>query len=178
MLSNDKEDLILRPFADSDSQQLARLCNNKKIWDNVRDFIPFPYTEQHAEEFINFCKNENPKVTFAIERKGELTGCIGLVRQSDVYRLGAELGYWIGEPFWNQGIATEAVRLITQYGFEKLRLLRICSGVFDFNTGSKKVLEKAGFKMEGVFEQSIVKNGVICNEYRYAKINPHFVYGI
>ena len=93
-----------------------------------------------------------------------------MVLQTDVYRLSAEIGYWIGEPYWGLGIATRAVELLTQYGFNQLGLVRIYSGVFDFNVPSRKVLEKAGFKLEGIFEKSIIKNGEIRDEYRYAKL--------
>jgi RimJ/RimL family protein N-acetyltransferase len=162
--------VTLRGFKETDCNQLAKLCNNRKIWDNLRDFIPSPYSEQNAVDFIKICRLENPQVTFAIHYNEELAGCIGLVLQSDIYRLSAEIGYWIGEPFWGLGIATTAVELLTEYGFEQLKLIRIYSGVFEYNLASQRVLEKAGYKKEGVFEKSIIKNGVICNEYRYAKI--------
>lgn len=161
--------LTLRSFNEEDNTRLAELCNNKNIWNNVRDYLPFPYTVQHAAEFIALCRQEIPQTTFAIEFKGELAGCVGLVRQTDIYRLNAEIGYWIGEPYWGLGIATKAVELITAYGFEKLKLIRIYSGVFDFNKASQRVMEKAGFKLECISEKSIIKNGMICNEYRYAK---------
>ncbi len=120
-------------------------------------------------EFRNICQDENPPVTFAVDYKGELAGCIGLVKQTDVYKLTAEIGYWIGEPYRGLGIATKAVELITEYGFRQLNLVRIYSGVFDFNVASQRVLEKSGFKLEGIFEKSIIKNGRICDEFRYAK---------
>jgi [ribosomal protein S5]-alanine N-acetyltransferase len=160
----------LRIFSDKDQSRLAELCNDVRIWNNVRDIFPNPYSEEDAVRFINSCKKEDPPLTFAIDYKGELAGCTGLVRQADVYRLSAELGYWIGEPYRGMGIATNAVKLIAEYGFEQLGLVRIYSGVFDFNTASRRVLEKAGFKLEGIFEKSTIKNGIICNEYRFAKV--------
>ena len=168
----DKE-IKLRQFKKSDSKKLAELCNNKKIWDNLRDYIPFPYSENNAIDFIKHCWTENPQVTFAIEINGELAGCIGLVKQTDVYKLTAEIGYWLGEPFWSMGIMTKAVRLITEYGFTNLGLIRIYTGVFDFNKASQKVLEKAGFKFECIFEKSVLKNNKICDEYRYGLINKN-----
>ncbi len=168
----DKE-ITLRPFKDSDSKSLAELCNNKKIWDNLRDYIPFPYIENNAIEFIKHCQAESPQQTFAIEFNGEFAGSIGLVKQTDVYRLSAEIGYWLGEPFWGQGIATKAVKLIAEYGFRQLGLIRIYSGVFDFNKASQQVLEKAGFTLEYIVEKSIIKNEKICDEYRYGLINKN-----
>ena len=163
----------LRPFTDSDSKRLAELCNNKKIWNNLRDYIPFPYTDINAIDFIKYCQTENPQLTFAIEINGEFAGSIGLVRQPDVYKLTAEIGYWLGEPFWGMGIATKAVRLIVEYGFNNLGLVRIYTGVFDFNKASQRVLEKSGFKLECIFEKSVFKNDKICDEYRYGLINKN-----
>lgn len=160
----------LRKLIPEDKKDLAQLANNKKIFDNVRDFFPFPYTEKDAIEFINTCKKEDPPCTFAIEYRQELAGVIGLLLQSDVYRKSAEIGYWLGEPFWNKGIATEAVKLMTDYTFNTLKMVRIYTGVFDFNKASQRVLEKCGYKLEGIFEKSIFKNNKICNEYRYARI--------
>jgi len=161
--------LSLRRLRESDQSILAELCNNKKIWNNVRDQLPSPYTEEHAIEFIGTCQKEDPPTTFAIEYMGKLAGCIGLTRQTDVYRLNAEIGYWIGEPFWGQGIATKAVELITAYGFDQLGLVRIYSGVFEFNKASQRVLEKAGYQLEYIAQNAVIKNGQICHEYRYAK---------
>jgi len=164
-----KDSVHLRCFGESDQFRLVELCNNINIWNNVRDLLPHPYSDEHAIEFVQNCRQENPQYTFAIDYNGELAGCTGLVKQTDVYKLTAEIGYWIGEPYWGLGIATTAVELLTEYGFHQLGLVRIYSGVFDFNTASRRVLEKAGFKLEGIFEKSVIKNGKICDEYRYAK---------
>lgn len=133
--------------------------------------MPHPYHEKDAEVFVNqICAKENPQQTFAIEYKSALVGCIGLKKQSDVYRLSAELGFWIGERFWNKGIATEAIQLACYYAFEYLELIRVYAAVFDFNIASKKALEKAGFTLEAVLEKAVIKNGQICDEYRYARL--------
>ncbi|MEP6584622.1 MAG: GNAT family N-acetyltransferase [Ginsengibacter sp.] len=165
------EKIFLRPLEDDDKIELAQLANNKKIWNNVRDHLPFPYTIEDAVSFINFSKQEKASLIYAIEWDGHFCGVIGLVAQADVYRRTAEIGYWLGEPFWNKGIATEAVRLITDYGFTQLGYLRIHTGIFEFNIGSMKVLEKNGYNKDGIFEKNIFKNGKILDEHRYSKIN-------
>jgi len=165
-----KDSIKLRPFALSDIQRLAQLANNKNVWDNLRDYIPHPYTEKDAEDYIIFCNNQNPMTNFAIAYNDELVGTIGLILQKDVYRKSAEIGYWIGEPYWGKGIVTKAVELIVEYGFKNLDIIRIFTGVFDFNIGSQKVLEKNGFEKEAIFKNAIFKNGKICNEVKYAKI--------
>lgn len=165
-----KDSIKLRPFALSDIERLAQLANNKNVWDNLRDYIPHPYTEKDAEEYIIFCNNQNPMTNFAIAYNDELVGTIGLILQKDVYRKSAEIGYWIGEPYWGKGIVTKAVELMVEYGFQNLDIIRIFTGVFDFNIGSQKVLEKNGFEKEAIFKNAIFKNGKICNEVKYAKI--------
>ncbi|MDT0608158.1 GNAT family N-acetyltransferase [Croceitalea rosinachiae] len=161
----------IRPLNLSDKAELAKLANNKKVWDNLRDYIPFPYKEGDAEFFINLAIKEEPKQTFGIEYKGKLSGVIGLVKQKDVYQKSAEIGYWIGELYWGNGIATKAVELIIKYGFDKLGLNRIYTGVFEYNIGSMKVLEKNGFKKEGIFKNAIFKNDKVYNEHRFYKLN-------
>jgi len=166
-----KQKIKIRPLELSEKNELAKLANNKKIWNNLRDYIPFPYTESDADFFINLTKKEEPKQTFGIEYEGKLSGIIGLVIQKDVYKKSAAIGYWIGEPFWGNGIATKAVELITKYGFDKLDLNRIYTGVFEYNTASMKVLEKNGYEKEGIFKNAIFKNDKICDEHRFFKIN-------
>ena len=150
---------------------MATLINNKKIIDNLRDVIPFPYTEYDAENFIYAHENERPILTFAIEYEKNFCGVIGLVRQTDVYRFTAEIGYWIGEPYWNKEIASQAVRLISTYAFNELNLIRIHAGIFEYNNASMRVLEKCGYEKDGIFKKSVIKNGLIWDEHRYSLVN-------
>ena len=145
----------LRRLKTSDSERIANLANNRKISNHLRDIFPYPYGIKDAEFFIDSVINEDPQVTFAIEYHGDLCGVIGLVPQKDVYSKCAEIGYWLGEPYWGKGIATRAVKLIIEYGFKNLHLIRIHTGVFDGNIPSMRVLEKNGFKKEGVFNMSL-----------------------
>jgi RimJ/RimL family protein N-acetyltransferase len=165
-------DVSLRPLNETDAQALALLANNKKISDNLRDAFPCPYKLEDAVGFISVCEQEEPVFTFAIEYKGEFCGIIGLVKQMDVYRLSAELGYWLGEPFWNKGIMNKAAGLIVKYAFDHLDLIRLFSGVFEYNKASRRVLEKAGFTLEAIFKNSVFKNGKIFDEYRYCYLKP------
>ena len=162
--------VVLRELVHDDGVPLSQLANNRKIFDNVRDFFPHPYSVKDAEDFIEYCQQEDPVRTFAILYEQKHAGVIGLVLQTDVYRKTAELGYWIGEPFWNKGIATLAVNLIADYAFDTLQLFRLHTGVFDYNKASQRVLEKCDFILEGIFRKSVVKNGAICDEYRYARL--------
>ncbi|SFE42392.1 GNAT family N-acetyltransferase [Thermophagus xiamenensis] len=161
----------LRQLKQSDVSQLAQLLNNPKILDNLRDSIPFPYFESDALKFVDLCNKMDPLRNFAIEYDGQLVGTIGLEQETDVYRLSGQLGYWIGEPFWGKGIATTAVNLMVDYGFKSLELIRIHACVFSFNKASQRVLEKNGFKLEGIFEKAVIKNNMIFDEYHFAKVN-------
>lgn len=162
----------IRTLRYADREQLTKLANNKKIWLNVRDMFPHPYTIEDAEKFIDMVKLQDPQVTFAIEYDFKFVGAIGMVLQQDVYRFSAELGYWIGEPYWGKGITTLAVRLICDYAFNKLNMEKLFAGVFQGNEGSKKVLEKCGFQLEGIAKKAVFKNNTFLDEYRYGKVKP------
>jgi len=162
--------ITLKRLETTDRKVLAQLANNKKIWDQVRDLLPHPYKLKDADFFIELTQKEDPEQTFGILKNGELCGVVGLVMQNDVYRKTAEIGYWIGEEFWGQGIATKAVALITDYGFQELDLIRLYAGIFDYNKASMQVLEKNGFVMEGISRNAIIKNNRVCDEHRYAKL--------
>jgi len=168
------DDIELRNFNKEDAKKMAVLADNYKISRNLRDGFPNPYTIENAEDFIRKFIFQNPLTVFAIEYKNEYVGNIGLSMGVDVYRKSAELGYFIGEPYWNLGITTTAINLITEYGFQKLNLIRIYSGVFDFNLASQRVLEKCNFTREGIMKKAVFKSNKICDEYRYAKINPKY----
>ncbi len=165
-----KEDLVLRTPEFSDKHKIAEYCT-KKVWDNLRDFIPNPYTLYDAESFIRMSRLEDPQTTFAIEYENEFVGIISLVVQTDVYRINAEIGYWIAESYWGKGIISKAIPTIVKYGFEELGLKRIYAHVFDFNEASKKVLEKAGFSLEYIAKQAVIKNGLIIDECRYSMLS-------
>ena len=165
------KEIKLRELHLSDKSQLAKLANNKKIWDNLRDSFPYPYSKKDAELFINLTIEENPKQNFAIDYAGDLCGVIGLIIKNDIYSNSAEIGYWIGESFWGKGIATTAIELITNYGFEDLKLNRIYAGVFEFNNLSMKALENNGYKKEGIFKKAVLKNAKFLDEHRYFKLN-------
>jgi RimJ/RimL family protein N-acetyltransferase len=136
----------------------------------LRDAFPHPYTLEDAEKFIANSTKKQPTEIFAIEYKGEYVGNIGLHKATDVYRKSAEIGYFLGEPYWNKGIMSQAVQLICEYGFKNLDIVRIHTGVFEFNTASQKVLEKCGFQKEGVFKKAICKNDIMYDEIRFALV--------
>ncbi|MEP1033993.1 GNAT family protein [Ekhidna sp.] len=168
MLVLGEGNIILRPLQNDDAEQIAKLINNKKVLDNLRDYIPFPYAKKNAEDFIKISSEQIPPCTFGIIGNNQLCGVIGIIIQSDIYRMSAEVGYWVGEPFWGKGIATKALELITSYGFSQLGLIRIYAGTFGHNEASRRVLEKCGYQKEGISKQAIIKNNQILDEHKYA----------
>jgi [ribosomal protein S5]-alanine N-acetyltransferase len=160
----------LRKLELADKETIAVLANNKKVWDNLTDLMPNPYSIDDAGSFINMAINSKTNYIFGIVCEGQLCGVIGLNRQTDVFRLSAELGYWLGEVYWNKGIASCAIRLAVTYGFETLGLERIYASVYDFNKASQRVLEKSGFVFEGRSRRSVIKNGIILDDMRYSII--------
>lgn len=162
-----KDKVLLRTLHEDDAAILAELANNKKIWDNVRDYIPNPYTLKDGKEFIEMTQKENPPLTFAITYEGNFCGVIGLVGLTDIHRKTAEIGYWLGEPYWGKNIMTTALQLITNYGLHQLGFIRIQTLVFEYNTNSMRVLEKCGYVKEGIFRKAIIKNDKIWDEHRF-----------
>jgi ribosomal-protein-alanine N-acetyltransferase len=156
----------LRPWQWSDSKKLTHLINNRKIWDNVRDYLPHPYTYKDADLFLQHNVDQVVQTNFAVIRDGEITGGIGYIPKDDVYKFTAEIGYWIGEPYWGQGLATEAIRLLVRKIREQSPLIvRVYAEVFDYNKASMRALEKNGFYLETMRRKGVVKNGVVRDDY-------------
>lgn len=162
--------LTLRNFELEDAKRIALLANNKKIWINLRDAFPHPYSQEDAVQFIEKCRKRKPQSVFAIIYDDELCGSIGIFQMQDVYRKSAEIGYWIGEEYWGKGIATKAVEKIVQYGFENFDIIKIFAGIFSNNRASERVLEKNGFIKEAVLKKAVFKNGEFLDEHRYSLV--------
>jgi RimJ/RimL family protein N-acetyltransferase len=163
--------ILLKKIVPKDATQMALLANNPKIWANVRDIFPQPYRLEDAENFIQLIDNEIPQTTFGIYLENTLIGVCGLTVQKDIHRFNAEIGYWLGEPYWNRGITSKVVKKMVEYGFSSLGLHRIYAGVFEYNLPSMKVLEKVGFSLESIHKEALYKNGKFYDEYLYALIN-------
>ncbi len=161
---------VIRSWAMADAEAMARYANNRKIAVNLRDAFPQPYSIEDAKRFLEFLAREQPEVTFAIATSTEAIGCIGLRLGTDVHRKTAELGYWLGEPFWGRGLMTEAVAALSRWALENLELNRIYAEPFANNPASARVLEKAGFTCEGRLKSNVVKEGKVMDSLLYARI--------
>jgi ribosomal-protein-alanine N-acetyltransferase len=160
----------VRDWRRSDRESLARYANNPAVADNLRDRFPHPYTLDDAEGFLSFALRMSPRTYFAIAVDDEAAGGIGLTLHDDVERVSAELGYWLGEPFWGRGIMTEAVVALTEWAWRTLPLTRIYAVPFGGNLSSVRVLEKAGYTFEGRLRRNVIKHGEVRDQLMYACI--------
>ncbi|MFC1569761.1 GNAT family N-acetyltransferase [bacterium] len=164
------EKFKIRDFQEGDETSIACHANNRNIWRNLKDVFPHPYSMNDARDFLSLVLEKQLPNTFAIEVQGEAAGVISLLPKTDVYYRTAELGYWLAESFWNQGIMTEAIRSITEWGFKYLEFYRIEATVFEWNHMSIRVLDKVGFTQEARLKKSVTKDGQTIDTFLYAII--------
>jgi RimJ/RimL family protein N-acetyltransferase len=161
----------IRSWRTSDIESLVKYANNRNIWINLRDRFPHPYSTRDGRAFIRLAREQRPETAFAIAVNGEAAGGIGFQLQGDVERVSAEIGYWLGEPFWGRGIATEALVAVTTRAIAAHGLTRVYALPFAWNVASCRVLEKAGFLLEGRLTRSAIKDGRVTDQLQYA-FNP------
>ena len=149
---------------------LAKSLSNPKILANLRDGLPYPYTEEDAKSFILSMQaaNRQNNFYFAICVDGKVIGNISVSRMNNIHSQTAEMGYFIAEEFWGRGIMTKAVKQMCAHVFENSDIIRIFAEPFACNTGSCRVLEKAGFTFEGILRQNAVKNGKVMDMRMYS----------
>ncbi|MCB9035719.1 MAG: GNAT family N-acetyltransferase [Lewinellaceae bacterium] len=158
----------LRPWSLGDLDSLVKFGDNFNIAKNLTDQFPHPYTSEKGKTFIEYATRNDPPNILAIEVNGQAAGGIGIHPQSDIHRKNAELGYWLAEPYWGQGIVTRAIPQMVDYGFQHWDINRIFARPFGTNIASQRVLEKAGFVLEARLEKTIFKNGEYLDELIYA----------
>ena len=164
----DLESCGVRSFRESDAAELARHADNRKVWLQLRDRFPHPYSIDDARRFIAFASGANPETAFAVTVDDLPIGSVGVVLGEDVERCSAEVGYWLGESYWGRGIATRVLVGFTRYAFSVYELERLFAVPFAANTASCRVLEKAGYRLEGRMRRSAVKDGVVQDQALYA----------
>ena len=163
---------VVRSWTHEDLASLVKYADNRKIWLNLRDRFPHPYTRRDGRDFIHLARSQRPETMFAIEVDGEAAGGIGFVPHTDVERVNAEIGYWLGEPFWGRGVVTEALAAVTTYAIETHHLTRLFALPYARNAASCRVLEKAGYVLEARLRRSAIKDGEIIDQMQYAFIAP------
>jgi RimJ/RimL family protein N-acetyltransferase len=160
----------VRSWRPDDLGSLVAYADNRSIWLNLRDRFPHPYTRRAGREFIRQARSQNPETMFAIAVEDRAVGGIGFTVLTDVERVSAEIGYWLGEPFWGRGIVTEALTAVTRYAIDTFELTRIYALPFAHNVASCRVLEKAGYTLEARLRRSSIKDGRIVDQLQYSFI--------
>lgn len=163
---------LVRTWRESDAAGIARHANDRDIWLHLRDRFPHPYRLADAVAYIRSVAPQTPPTSFVIVAADEPAGGISLRPGEDIERCSAEIGYWLGRAYWGRGMATAAVRAVTEYAFTSLDLLRVFAVPFTDNAASLRVLEKAGYVREGLLRSSAIKAGQVRDQYLYAAVRP------
>ncbi len=162
----------IRSFTAADAEAIVKYADNRSVSVQLRDLFPHPYTLRDAHEWLAAAMNQEPERNFAIASPEEVIGGIGVGLGRGERRIPGEVGYWLGEPFWGRGIATRAVMAFTKYAFETYDLVRVYAEVYSSNPASARVLEKAGYALDGRFGRPIIKDGRIPDLLVYARLRP------
>jgi len=160
----------LRKWNEADLDNLVKYANNSNIAKWLTNGFPHPYTHENGKAFISMTANDNPTRIFAIEVNDEAVGSIGIFPQTDIHEKSAEMGYWLAEEYWGQGIMTNAIQEIVKYGFQTFDIVRIFARPFSTNFNSQRVLEKVEFTLEARLKKALFKNGEFMDELIYAKL--------
>jgi ribosomal-protein-alanine N-acetyltransferase len=161
-------DFKLRPIESSDLESFANHANNINIAKNLTNAFPHPYTLQNAEDFLEIMEKQTPRNILGIAINGTICGAIGIHFQHDVYERNAEMGYWLAEPFWGNGIMSKAIPLMVNYAFDNFDIDRIFARPFGFNIASQKVLKNAGFSLDAILKGTFYKNGESHDEWIFS----------
>lgn len=160
----------LRKWQSGDAESFFQYAVNRKITDSMRN--SFPSNLEQVQKLVDWFSDSDEKQQYcrAIEIDGKAVGCVGIFIKEDVYRKSADIAYWLGETFWGKGIMTCAVRQMCETAFEQYDIVRISAEPYEYNIGSRRVLEHAGFELEGILRKSVYKNGQIYDSCMYALV--------
>lgn len=161
---------VVRDWARGDRESIVPYANNRKVWRNLTDRFPHPYGPQDADRWFAMLEAMREPTHWAIEVEGHAVGGVGVILREDIQARSAAFGYWLGEPFWGRGIATQVTKAVAPYAMTRFGLVRLESPVFAWNPASMRVLEKCGFVREGVARASVFKDGELIDQVIYALV--------
>ncbi|WP_321296858.1 GNAT family N-acetyltransferase [Marinifilum fragile] len=161
------QNVVLRKWQKGDEDNLVKYADNPAVAKFLKDSFPKPYTYSDAVNWVRFANRTTDSYNLAITLNNKVIGAIGIERQKDVYRKSAELGYWLGEEYWNRGIMTNVVKEMVELAFQNFPIVRLYAYVFSDNKASSIVLGKAGFELESVQSSAIYKNGQFMDQMVY-----------
>lgn len=169
--------LVLRPFRHGDEEDLVAAANDRRVSIHLLYRFPHPYRFEDAEQWLAHVTAAAPASDLAITLGGRLIGGVGVNRRGDVWRFTSELGYWLGAAHWGHGYASEAVGAFVPWAFATFGLERIEAHVFVPNLASRRVLEKCGFRLEGVLRRAVLKEGRFLDAALYGRLRSDPVPG-
>jgi RimJ/RimL family protein N-acetyltransferase len=158
---------VLRPWAPADKASLVAHANNHRVWRNLADIFPHPYTDDDADQWLRFVGSPSRSINLAIEYEGSAVGGIGARAGEGIFVRTADFGYWLGEPLWGRGIMTAAAGAMLEHLKQDARFARLEAPVFEWNPASMRVLEKIGFVREAVKRNSVTKDGQLIDSVLY-----------
>lgn len=161
---------VLRPWAPGDKASLIANANNRNVWRNLTELFPHPYTEADADAWLRIASGPDLGIKLAIELDGVAVGGVGARADTGVFARTAQIGYWLGEPHWGQGIVTAAGRALLDYLKQDARFVRLEARVFEWNPASMRVLEKLGFERVAVLRKSVTKDGQLIDSVLYSYV--------
>ena len=165
----------IRSYQNTDARALVKYANNYNVSKWLKNTFPHPYTEDDAIVWLANCAAQNPEANFALVNNEELIGGIGLKLSDDVFLHNAEIGYWLGEPFWGKNIVTEAVKEMTKYAFNNFDINRLFAGVFEGNSASVRVLQKCRYKLDGIMQKAVYKEDKFLDQYIFALLKEDYI---
>lgn len=158
----------LRAWSEADASDLSRHASNPAIWGNMSDTFPFPYTLAIAEDWVRQGHINFGGDNWAIAFQDQAVGGCGIHQGEGQFRCNAEIGYWLAEAYWGQGIAPRVLHTLTRRAFENPEITRVFVPVHGHNRASMRVAEKCGFEREGVQRLSAIKAGQVIDRVVYA----------
>jgi [ribosomal protein S5]-alanine N-acetyltransferase len=164
---------VLRPWRPADKLDLVRHANNRRVWRNMTHTFPHPYTEADADLWLRIAATPGASIQLAIDVDGLAVGGIGAIAGDGIFCATAQFGYWLGEGYWGRGIASAAASALSELIARERLFARLEAQVFEWNPGSMRVLEKAGFEREAVLRCAATKDGILLDTVLYARVFAH-----
>lgn len=165
---------LIHSYRDEDVEAIAPLANNPNVSRYMSERFPYPYTVSNAREWVSRCQNRaHEEDAFALEVRGKFAGGIGFQRLPAEHRFTAEIGYWLGEPYWERGIISTATRKFVQWLWDNTDFERIQAHTLAVNLRSQRVLERAGLERESIQRRAAFKNGEFHDCPAYVVLRPH-----
>lgn len=163
--------LRLRTLLETDALSLATHANNRNIWRQLEDSFPVPFTPSDAQLLAQ--TSSHGKLQFALEVEQQVVGLVTLQEMTDYFKKNAKLSFWLGELWWNKGLMTDAIGMVSELAFKNHHLHRLFAEVLEGNLAAARALEKNDFVREAVLQQAAYKDGKYLDIHLWSKLSPY-----